>query len=231
MKRFYLFTFLLFVSGIFAIAQSIDSAKDVTRFLGLPVDGTEKEMTRALIEKGFEANKIGDSNFLTGRFNDENVMIWIHSNNNKIYRVVVTDEVSRNKHQIKRRFNELCYQFEHNPNYIVAADQRIPAAEDIAYEKSRGKDYQAYFFQEPDEEILYQLAKERVHETYTEEQIQAILKEGSKEKLTDIYAAVKREILSNKVVYISIIGRGDEDDYRIAIYYENGYNASNGRDL
>lgn len=43
--------------------------KDVTKFLGIPVDGTKTEMKQKLIAKGFVPKKLGNDEWLEGEFN------------------------------------------------------------------------------------------------------------------------------------------------------------------
>lgn len=77
--------------------------KDVTTFLGIPVDGTKAEMIEKLKAKGFTSHPY-DEDALRGEFNGEDVRISVVTNNNKVYRVAVFDENTRdggaNKNQI-----------------------------------------------------------------------------------------------------------------------------------
>lgn len=81
MKKLFTLTFLLLLS-VAAWAQ-----KDVTRFLGIPVDGTKSEMIRKLKEKGFRSSSY-DSDILEGEFNGRDVSIHVATNNNKVYRIM-----------------------------------------------------------------------------------------------------------------------------------------------
>lgn len=56
--------------------------KDVTTFLGIPVDGTASSMKQKLVSKGFVPKKVGTNEFLEGEFNGCNVNVWIGTNNN-----------------------------------------------------------------------------------------------------------------------------------------------------
>ena len=60
--------------------------KDVTRFLGIPVDGSKSEMIRKLKAKGFESNPY-DEGILTGEFNGTMVNVYVLTNNNKVFRL------------------------------------------------------------------------------------------------------------------------------------------------
>ena len=141
MKKIIL-TLLISLLTLSAFAQ-----KDVTKFLGIPVDGTKSEMIRKLKAKGFEEIPYSDGT-LKGEFNGFDVNIYIQTNNNKVWRIIVADQNSMNAREIKTRFNNLHYQFNNNTKYITAQDFTIPETEDIGYEiLVNKKKYQAVFYQ------------------------------------------------------------------------------------
>ncbi len=76
MKKLFTLTFL-FLLSIAAWAQ-----KDVTQFLGIPVDGSKSEMIRKLKAKGFTSDPY-KSDLLKGEFNGRDVEIHVVTNNNK----------------------------------------------------------------------------------------------------------------------------------------------------
>ena len=43
------------------VSVSANAQKDVTKFLGIPVDGSKTEMKKKLIEKGFTYNALRDN--------------------------------------------------------------------------------------------------------------------------------------------------------------------------
>lgn len=122
--------------------------KDVTTFLGIPVDGTKAEMIEKLKAKGFTSHPFLED-VLTGEFNGEDVLISVVTNNNMVYRIFVLDENSRDEAQIRIRFNTLCRQFQNNERYMSSSDEKkIPEDEDISYEMSvHDKQYEAVYFQ------------------------------------------------------------------------------------
>ena len=65
------------------LAVVMFAQKDVTTFLGIPVDGTKSEMKKKLISKGFEV--VPGQEFLKGEFNGTDVQVYIGTNNNKVY--------------------------------------------------------------------------------------------------------------------------------------------------
>lgn len=90
--------------------------KDVTEFLGIPVDGTKQQMIENLKAKGFVYDSQAD--VLSGEFNGEDVSISIQTQGNKVWRVVVIDKIPRDETQIKIRFNKLVRQFENKESYL-----------------------------------------------------------------------------------------------------------------
>lgn len=62
-------------------------------------------------------------------------------------------------------------------------------------------------------------------EKYTEEQIS----NPKGEIVKDIYKFMKESKFLNKLVWFTIAEAGSE--YRLIMYYDNGYNAANGEDL
>lgn len=123
--------------------------KDVTTFLGIPVDGLKSEMIQKLKAKGFTPS-LYDENSLDGEFNGTNVSVIPVTNNNKVYRIAVMDSSFSNETDIKIRFNRLCSQFENNARYITLIGQSfdIPEDEDLSYNITvKNKRYEAAFYQ------------------------------------------------------------------------------------
>lgn len=140
MKKLLSITMWLMLS-VLAYAQ-----QDVTRFLGIPVDGSKWEMIRKLKEKGFRYDST--SGLLEGEFNGRDVYVSVVTNNNKVYRIMVRDANASGESSIKIRFNRLCKQFANNSKYISLEDYTIPDDEDISYEITvHKKRYEASFYQ------------------------------------------------------------------------------------
>lgn len=110
MKKFIGFAAVLLFSAV------LYAQKDVTEFLGIPVDGTKQQMIENLKAKGFVYDSQAD--VLSGEFNGEDVSISIQTQGNKVWRVVVIDKIPRDETQIKIRFNKLVSQFENNESYL-----------------------------------------------------------------------------------------------------------------
>lgn len=140
------------------VSVSANAQKDVTKFLGIPVDGYKTEMKEKLIEKGFTYNALYD--WLEGEFNGQNVILKIVTNNNKVWRIMVSDVNSCGETDIKIRFNKLCDQFARNKNYIAAnsVGYTLSESEDISYEMSvHKKRYEAAYYQISSPDTTYDL--------------------------------------------------------------------------
>ncbi len=106
---------LLFILGLLLSSLTLCAQSDVTKFLGIPVDGFKPDMIRALKAKGFTSSMY-DKDILEGEFNGSQVIIHTVTNNNKVYRIMVSDANSVGETAIKIRFNNLCDQFLNNKN-------------------------------------------------------------------------------------------------------------------
>ncbi|MGM9806724.1 MAG: hypothetical protein ACI3Z6_01355 [Candidatus Onthomorpha sp.] len=147
--------------AMIAISVSVFAQKEVTKFLGIPVDGSPTEMIKKLKAKGFttdedfmQAVELGlidwdGPEVLTGRFNGERVRVYIVVETNKVWRIALKDKKDRDETQIKIRFNTLVRQFEGNGKYVPLVDeQTIADDEDISYQMTvNKKQYQAGFVQ------------------------------------------------------------------------------------
>ena len=140
MKRF-LATFLFVLTTMAAIAQESNTIK----FLGIPVDGTKKEMISKLQAKGYKYDAFSDSLF--GEFNGTNVIIFVQTVNNRVWRIGIVDEnMDNDEANIKIRYNNLFKQLSNNGKYKVLGGSTLGEEEDISYEMSvRNKRYEADF--------------------------------------------------------------------------------------
>ena len=71
MKQFIL-TILSIITCISTYAQ-----RDVTKFLGFPVDGDKSELIEKLKTKGFTLTTVDNTEILLGRFNGNDVHVFI----------------------------------------------------------------------------------------------------------------------------------------------------------
>ncbi len=223
-------TFVLLIITIALFAQ-----KDVTQFLGIPVDGYKIEMIEKFKSKGFTISP-NDKDVLVGEFNGTSVNILIVTNNNKVCRIAVIDVNKSNATDIKIRFNNLLQQFKKNEKYMTASltpqDYVISDEDDISYEMTVNKKrYEAAFYQLPlriDTVALAEKIKSKLASKYTEEQLSNPTEDLQKEMIT-AGLPFMLEIYSKKSVWFMINELYGK--YYITMYYDNEYNRANGEDL
>lgn len=218
-------TAMLLMLSIMAYAQ-----QDVTRFLGIPVDGSKAEMVSKLKEKGFRNDPT--SSALVGEFNGAKVNVFVVTNNDKVCRIMVADADLVDERSVQIRFNRLCEQFANNSKYLSLQDYKIPEDEDIDYEIIvHKKRYEAIFYQQPaaiDTVAVREKLGPILLSKYTEEQLANPTEEIQSEiiKLSMDYAM---EILSKRPVWFMI--NDYYGKYYITMYYDNEYNRANGEEL
>ena len=140
MKRF-LITFLFVLTTIAAIAQDNNTIK----FLGISVDGTKKEMISKLQAKGYEYDAYSDNLF--GEFNGTDVIIFVQTVNNRVWRIGICDaNVNNDATNIKHRYNRLFEQLSNSGKYEVHVGNTLGEEDDISYEMTvHKKRYDAVF--------------------------------------------------------------------------------------
>ena len=189
--------------AMIAISASVFAQKEVTKFMGIPVDGSPTEMIKKLKAKGFttdedamqavklEGSDLDGPEVLTGRFNGEYVRLYLNVGTNNVGRISLVDKNSRDETQIKIRFNTLVRQFEGNGKYVPYVDeQTIADDEDISYQMTvNKKQYQAAFLQKGEDGTVDE----------------------------------------KRFVWFTI-GEGS-DGYVIYMFYDNKYNQADGSDL
>lgn len=124
MKKISLVVILLMLS-IVSFAQ-----KEVTKFLGIPVDGTKQEMEQKLKNKGFV--QINGLSGLSGEFNGKDVFVLIQTVKGKVWRLNIIDQRASTETLIKEHFNNLCEQFKNNPKY-----QYFPIMTSISFQRGK----------------------------------------------------------------------------------------------
>ncbi|MBQ6604334.1 MAG: hypothetical protein IIX17_01875 [Tidjanibacter sp.] len=204
---------LLLTISLLLSTLTINAQTEVTKFLGIPIDGTKPEMMRKLKAKGFTESPLNpylSEEVLEGEFNGYDVNVHIVTNNNKVYRIMLADNAHVSANQIRARFNRLVYQFENNDNYHYANDYSIPEDEDIAYEMLvHNKQYEALYYQ------YKQPINDEITDDMSMEEYMSILNN----KLESI----------NRCVWFRI--EENNGKYYICMYYDNELNKANGEDL
>ncbi|ROT11265.1 hypothetical protein [Muribaculum intestinale] len=206
--------------------------KDVTQFLGIPIDGSKSAMIQKLKAKGFKANSYRED-VLEGEFNGMDVNVHIGTNGDKVCRIMVCDANPVDERSIKIRFNNLCRQFKKNPKYMSMDDYIIPDDEDISYAITvNNKRYEAIFYQRPVELSDTTLIQEKIipilTEKYTPEQLANPTGEMKSEMMKKALEYMI-ELYTNKPVWFMISDLYGK--YYITMFYDNEYNRANGEDL
>lgn len=252
MKRLYSIIVVLFSVNMFMLAQNINSQSpevfdsitfmkdwnaitsfiksDIIQFMGIPVDGTKKEMIKKLKKKGFRSDKYG-LGYLEGEFNGRRAKVFILTNKKKVWRIAVVDEVSMDADNIKTRFNDLCYQFYNSDKYSMKDyDEKmnnindtipytIPDDEDISFNIEKlNKNYEASFSQ---------------RSNIQRADIEMLLLKGKLDiSMADPFMSYADfHALLNKSVCFTIRKSSHKSGYVIIMYYDNIYNQADGEDL
>ena len=233
MKTIKLFALVLILFTGLCDTVAQNDKREVTKFMGIPVDGTKASMIQQLKAKGFKQNVAQDC--LEGEFNGKKVMVSVVTNNNKVYRITLLDIVGSNENTIKNRFNYLCKQFESNGKYLSDPENHyLDDAEDISYEITvHKKQYEAAYYQMPETKIdsteLMEVLQTKIYEKYTQEYLDT----ASVEEMLDISSEILGDYIYEKVakrcVWFTIVKVGLE--YKILMFYDNLYNQANGEDL
>lgn len=201
---------------------------EITRFLGIPIDGTKEAMIQKLKNKGYRYNATFDR--LEGEFNGKNVYISVVTNNNKVYRIFVEDAVYSSEGDIKIRFNTLCRQFQNNQKYMRNSfdDYEISDEDDISYEMLvHTKRYQAAYLQinnKLDSVILAQKLQDFIFEKYGED-----LTNVSETDLLVTSLLFAHTLYEDNSVWFMINEKFGE--YGILMFYDNNRNRANGEEL
>lgn len=217
------------------IAFAATAQKDITKFLGIPVDGTKSAMIQKLKAKGFTYDATND--VLSGEFNGREVNLYVVTNKNKVYRIMVVDAVGSSEREIKIRFNILCSQFEKNSKYIpqnFIGEYTIGEDVDISLEMSlEKKRFEAAYYQVSDADQdttgIAEWAKDRIIEKYGEDGYRNLSEEDAVQVQLLLAVEYIQEKISHKSVWFMITESWGV--YRINIYYDNELNKANGEDL
>lgn len=232
---------ILTLIALLMLVGTMQAQHQVTKFLGIPVDGTKAEMKRKLVAKGFTPKGYGDNEYLEGEFNGRDVQLFIVTNHNKVYRIAVVDKDRTDETEIRIRYNNLISQFEANSRYETASAQPIDEDTDISYEMTcKNKNFQAVFVQssgtqDTDIETLAKDIKVELAKKFTAEQLanpttdEKIEIENIKSSAANKLAEQRTQSMLKRLVWFRIVE--DSGEYVIAIYYDNGYNKANGEDL
>lgn len=232
---------ILTVIALLMLVGTMQAQRQVTTFLGIPVDGTKAEMKRKLVAKGFTPKTLGDADYLEGEFNGAKVRLLIVTNNNKVYRIMVSDVNRTDEANIKIRFNNLASQFEANSKYYAPDTIRIDDSVDLSYEMTvKNKVFETIFLQKSNTVTMDSVAisnalKAELAEKFTTEQLRNPTAADATE-IGEVIKSFTRDVIKKQVgdlfkraVWFRIMR--DYGEYYINMYYDNEYNKANGEDL
>lgn len=236
MKRIISIAFAILFTAV-AFAQN----DDVTKFLGIPVDGPKADMIAKLKAKGFEYHNHDRSEYLTGEFNGMKSKIYIITNRDKVRRIMVVFDYEWDEIEVKAQYNRLCRQFESKDGYLnpFGLSQCIGDDVDVAYEMVVDKQrFEASYIQASEKDMdttvvaawmmNYMLESYGVDflanlDTLSQEENMAMILEVGRKYLST---------LSHKSVWFIINEVSDSyGKYNIVLYYDNELNFANGEDL
>ena len=217
--------------------------KEVVRFMGIPVDGPKSEINSKLENKGFTYN--GDDDFLNGRFNGEDVNVFVHTNNGIVDRIMVVYANPINESNIKIKFNTLVRQFENNDKYMSSEEnQYIGDDVDISYEMLVNKKrFEASFHQCYTKEEIdvikpyindnYEILIEAFKQSFSDymEQEGVAFGDDREENVNGLMMLFSLYYAINNDVWFMISESNRYDYFNINIYYDNLSNRPNGEDL
>jgi len=234
-KNYIVMKKILSIVMLLIFSVSLYAQKNVTQFLGIPVDGNKSGMIQKLKAKGYTSDPY-NKDVLVGEFNGAKVNIHIVTNNNKVCRIMVCDANSMNENGIKIRFNNLCQQFQNNKKYIPASlsspDFTLSDDENISYGLLVSKkQYEAVYYQLPatvDSIFATKEMQSILLSKYTEEQLSNPTEELQKDMMITGFSYMS-EKYSKKPVWFMISEHSGE--YYISMFYDNEYNRANGEDL
>lgn len=205
MKRIVLFIMSIVLSvGLYA-------QKDVTTFLGIPVDGSKSKMIRKLKTKGFRVvpYSVGE---LSGEFNGADVSIYCSTNRNKVYQIAVVEQIKRDAKGAKARYNELLKQFQNNEKYVcrsltLECDSLISDEEDLDYNIQFNKKVYSTIFCQLPAGLTADALKNTINNAWNTFQIQHM--NESPEEITEELKSYIEEIFQRffyKEVFLGILG-------------------------
>ncbi|MBQ9076905.1 MAG: hypothetical protein IJY31_03580 [Muribaculaceae bacterium] len=211
-------------------ALTLNAQNDVTKFLGIPVDGSKAEMIQKLKAKGFTYDLYSDC--LTGKFNNYDVMINVVTHNDKVWRIFIADAEKYDRDSIISRFNNLLSQFENDPNYTAAVDQEIflmpdwdKQTSDAIFNSHGGH---ACFIQEDSLNVLNKVKPLLCHK-YTEHQ----LSNPDIATCLDIKIEIIKYVQSAAKKLVNFKIKEIDGKYVLLLYYDNlhNYAETNNNDL
>ena len=86
---------------ILSTTPFLNRQKEITKFLGIPVDGTRSEMIKKLKKKGFSATPTFGDFVLEGKFKGNDVYLYMLDYKDKVFSVYIRDKKPISEADIK----------------------------------------------------------------------------------------------------------------------------------
>ncbi len=206
------------------LTMSANAQTHVTKFMGIPVDGTKENMIIKLKGKGFtQPFPVELPYMLEGEFNGLKVEVFLIDNKGKMWRVVVLNKCT-GENIARDTYNRLLTQFKNHKNYtqIDEADI-IPETDNLITELYKNhKKYRSAFYQSVDIEKYIKEYPE--FDKLPEEERGNILSSLFKE-------AANIDYIPKRFVWLSLDKNDSDRVFNVYIFYENKFNEPNGEDL
>lgn len=201
------------------------------KFMGVPVDGSKRKVEFALNQKGFRRDSYNDR--MAGSFNGRQSYVYIHTNHQKVDRIMVLDQQPGSAIKAREYFNVLLNQLEDKVEYFKLEGDQIPSDADVEYEMTvNNKTFEASYFYAPEEYFVSTI------KTVTDELFEERFNDIKEGRLSDadmetlVKERTVRRILDNTKGQLSFcIVRLQNGKYSVAIYYDNLLNRPHGEDL
>lgn len=243
-----------------ATQSSLAAPKNVIHFLGIPVDGKKSEVSaklqikgltpvyhnpaikERLISKGLCTNttdtsatntSIIDTTILSGKMDNEDKIIQIMEYNDKVYRIIISDENPSDETSIKAKFNKLCRRLLASEDYIpytgTFPDFEIPENEKLALAQKR---YTVTFFQLPPgitHTMVHQEVDTGIEEIYKKARSLKLTTSEGEAMIDNFIKATVEKHQQRRLWFLITSVR--EGEFRLVIFYDNVYNLPEGKDL
>lgn len=221
----------VFVMTLVCVIRSNAQEVGITKFLGIPVDGTKSEMINKLQSKGYVYDSRND--YLLGEFDGQDVKIFIGTNKHKVWRIAVVSRTPYTESTIRTRFNKLVSEFSSSDKYLqvpIDTSYAIPYTSSV----SDGIDYQMSVYNRH-----YEASYVQYPEWYTKDSLASSVNKSAEYMSGNDWKEYCKKTWINSFAYERaksslvwfMIYRIKTDNYQIVLFYENRRNMAKGEDL
>ena len=206
----------------------------ITKFLGIPVDGSKTEMIEKLKAKGFTF--LEEFDVLQGKYEGIDVNLRVITHNDKVFRIMVSDQKPYDGATIKDRFNDLVHKFKNDKRFLdfdsineFYIDDKVNLDHEILENR---KEFQASFLiadrpvTEYNKTWLMRVANKELGNKYTADQMKHSTE--AIDELCEVVSRLHADALVKRRVWFNI---GEfEGKYFINLFYDNANNQPDDED-